>query len=124
MNNSIRHIGLALSLALPLLSGCSDGGPTDGGPDGGDRTFNLSISAAYVVQAIQTREGGVPLVAGRDGFVRVFAVANKPNQESPSVRVRFYRGATEVASYLIPAGSGSVATAVDQAVPDSNGPPA
>ena len=78
------------------------------------RALNLTIATMYLVQSIQTREGAVPLVADREGWIRVFAVSNQTNTAMPRVRVRLYHGAAEVATYLINASSPSVATGVDQ----------
>jgi hypothetical protein len=79
------------------------------------RDLNLRIETAYLVQATQTRDGAVPLVAGRDAYVRVFALGSQDNTASPAVRVRLFDGPTERASLLLPARSGSVPQAVDQA---------
>lgn len=57
-----------------------------------DGPLNLTIDAVTLTQAIQTYGGTVPLVAGRDAFVRVFARANQPNTSSVQVRVRVYAG--------------------------------
>ena len=36
---------------------------------------NLRIETLYLVQSTQTRDGTVPLVAGKDAYLRVFVVA-------------------------------------------------
>jgi hypothetical protein len=106
-----RATGVLLpALVILALSSCGDGDPT-GNPGNG---FNLRIDVAYIVQVAQARDGSVPLVAGRDGYVRVFAVGSEARAAAPSVRVRLYHGAAEVANYLLPAGSQTVVTAVDQ----------
>src|SRR5690606_22212766 len=56
--------------------------------------LNLSIAGAYIVQTTQTLAGDVPLVAGKDGLLRIFVVANHPNSVRPAVRVDFYDGGT------------------------------
>jgi len=60
--------------------------------------FNLTIAGVYLTQAVQRFDGSVPLVAGRDAFLRVFAVANLANQAQPRVRVRLYQGGAVVRS--------------------------
>lgn len=102
---------LLLTLAVLALGACSDDGPAGVDPGG----FNLRVETAYLVQATQTRDGAVPLVAGRDAYVRVFAVASEVNTAAPPVRVRLFHGGSEAATYDLPARSASVPTAVDQA---------
>jgi len=82
---------------------------TAGGP-----TLDLSIDGLYVTQASQTYARGVPLVKGRNGFLRVFAKANQVNSATPSVRVRIYNGPTLVNTYSIPAPSASVPTSITE----------
>ena len=50
----------------------------------------------HVTQSTQRRRGGVPLVAGRDGLLRVLVVADKPNFFTPEVRATFYRSGSVV----------------------------
>lgn len=77
-------------------------------------SFNLRIDGAYLTQAVQRMDHAVELVAGRDAYLRVFVVANEANTATPQVRARLYHGATEVQSWLINAGSGSVTQAVSE----------
>jgi len=46
----------------------------------------VTIGAAYITQGIQRRDGSVPLVAGRDGLLRVFLLARDGNMAVPAVR--------------------------------------
>ena len=56
-------------------------------------SINLSIPSMYLTQSTQTLTGTVPLVAGRNGFLRVFVVANQSsNTAAPTVRVLFRNG--------------------------------
>ena len=55
-----------------------------------DGPINLTIDGVTITQSIQTYGQTVPLVAGRDGFIRVYARANQPNSSSVQVRVRLY----------------------------------
>ena len=68
-------------------------------PDGGP--LNLVIDGLYITQSVQTYDGAVPLVAGRDGLLRVFVKATVPNVEQPAVRVRFYQGSTLASTLTI-----------------------
>jgi hypothetical protein len=59
-------------------------------PGSGGTSLDLAIDGMYVTQAVQNRDGSVPLVAGRDGLLRVFVRANETNGVAPAVRVRIY----------------------------------
>ena len=53
-------------------------------------------SAAYLVQAVQSRAQPVPLVADEDALLRVFVTAARETTEGiPDVRARFYLNGTE-----------------------------
>lgn len=54
-------------------------------------SLNLRIDGFHITQSVQTYDRTVPLVAGRDGLLRVFVVANQGNTATPEVRARFYR---------------------------------
>ena len=75
---------------------------------------NLFISDLYIVQATQTPGGTVPLVADRDGYLRVFVLANESNSFQPDVRVDFYQGGTPVHTETITAPAGAVPTSVSE----------
>jgi hypothetical protein len=57
-----------------------------------DGPLNLTIDGVTLTQVVQTYSGTVPLVAGRDAFIRVFARANQQNTATAQVRVRFFVG--------------------------------
>ncbi len=79
-------------------------------------TFDLTISAMYVTQGSQTLTGAVPLVQDRDGYLRVFVIANHANTVAPQVRVRFYlNGSQQGSPTIIAAPSASVPTVVNEA---------
>ena len=61
-----------------------------------DGPLNLTIDGVTLTQVVQTFAGSVPLIAGRDAYVRVFARANQSTTSTAQVRVRFYIGATLV----------------------------
>lgn len=78
-------------------------------------TLDLTIGAMYLTQSTQTLNGAVPLVQNRDGYLRVFVVANQANSAAPQVRVRFYvNGALQGSPTMIAAPSLSVPTSVNQ----------
>ncbi len=53
--------------------------------------LNLRIDGLYLTQSTQTYDGAVPLVANRNGLLRVFVTANSANAAHPAVRIRFYQ---------------------------------
>jgi hypothetical protein len=77
--------------------------------------LNLTIDDLYITQAVQNLIGDVPLVAGRDGLLRVFVRANAPNSAQPVVRVRLYDGVTLLSTLLLDAPTPTVATNVEDA---------
>lgn len=76
--------------------------------------LNLTIDGMHVQQVVQTYAGAVPLVAGKDGLLRVFVKANTSNAASTTVRVRFYQGTTLQSTVTIAAPSSSVPTTITQ----------
>lgn len=86
---------------------CNEGGCSAFTPEASATTsavaLNLDIEAVHLNQVVQDIGGGVPIVSGRGGVLRVFVRANGTNNAQPRVRVRLYHGLAEVASYLIDA---------------------
>jgi hypothetical protein len=80
----------------------------------GGATLDLTVNGVYLTQATQKFDGSVPLVAGRDAYLRVFALANQFNTAQPTVRVRLYNGAVLLQTWTIIAPAASVPTAVDE----------
>ena len=76
--------------------------------------LNLQIDGMYLTQAAQRYDGTVPLVAGRDAYLRVFVVANQANLVTPTVRVQLFSGATLLQTYSLPAPGPSVGNAPDE----------
>jgi len=77
-------------------------------------SLNLRVEGAYLTQAIQRLDHGVELVAGRDAYLRVFAVANEANAVQPRVRVRLYHGATLVQTWQLNAPGAAVPQALNE----------
>ena len=63
--------------------------------------LNFRIDGVYLTQSVQTYTGAVPLIANRDGFLRVFVTASEVGALSPDVRVRFYHGGVLAQERLI-----------------------
>jgi hypothetical protein len=75
---------------------------------------NLHIAGMYLTQSAQNYSGSVPLVQNRDGYLRVFVIADRSNTAAPAVRVRFYHNLVLQDSVTILPGGLSVPTAVDE----------
>jgi hypothetical protein len=101
-------------LLLPLLAlaACGDD-PSRPGP--GPTTGTLRTETLHITQATQNREGSVPLVAGRDGYLRVFLLADRAGTPAPSVRVQLFHGDVLRETLVIPAPAATVPTVVNSA---------
>jgi hypothetical protein len=71
-------------------------------------SLNLWIAGLYLTQSVQTFANEVPLIAGRDAFLRVFVRASLTNTATPEVRVRLYDGDVLIETLTISAPGGSV----------------
>ena len=71
-----------------------------------DGPLNFTVDGVTITQVVQTYAGTVPLVAGRDAFIRVFARANQANTSSVQVRVRLYAGETLLNTMTLANGPG------------------
>ena len=60
------------------------------------RELTLNVDGAYVVQSVQRPDGSVPLVAGRDGVLRVFLRGDQPSFYTQTVRVRLFHSGQPV----------------------------
>ena len=73
------------------------------------------LPAAYLIQAAQSREFPVPLVAGEKALLRVFPTARQTTTAGmPAVRARFYRDGRETHVVDIAAKSAPIPTEVDE----------
>lgn len=81
---------------------------------GSGGSLDLRVDAVYLTQATQRYDGSVPLVAGRNAYLRAFVLANQPNAAQPSLRVSLYHGAALVQTYLVPPAGGGVPTSPDE----------
>ena len=74
-----------------------------------------SPSTAYLVQAVQSREFPVPLVAGEDALLRVFVTAPQTTRAGiPLVRARFFVNDRETHVQEIPGRLSPIPTRVDE----------
>ena len=72
-------------------------------------------AAAYLIQAIQSRDLPIALVAGREALLRVFPTAARANAERmPAVRAAFYLDGTLAHSVDMPSGPGPIPTELDE----------
>ena len=95
-----RHPGFRAwleGLTRPWIRSCGDGPPV------------------YLVQAVQSREYPVPLVAGDSALLRVFLTAAEATSENiPEIRARFYLDGIEKHVVSIPEGSVPIPVEVDE----------
>ncbi|MFC1660567.1 fibronectin type III domain-containing protein, partial [Gemmatimonadota bacterium] len=75
---------------------------------------NLAIGDLYITQSTQSPGGGVPLVQGKAGYLRVFALASEANSFQPTVRVSFYLGGSLAQTETILAPGSSVPTTIQE----------
>ena len=79
------------------------------------RCPEASPSTAYLVQAVQSREFPVPLVAGEDALLRVFVTARQATgQGIPPMRARFFVNDEETHVQDIPGKRSPIPTRVDE----------
>jgi CARDB len=98
--------GVTSSVAITYTASSSPPPPPAG--------LNLTIDGMHVQQVVQSYGGTVPLIAGRDGLLRVFVKANGTNSATPAVRVRFYDGTTLTSTVTITAPSSAVPQAITE----------
>lgn len=77
--------------------------------------FNMQVLGMYLTQSVQTLANSVDLVTGRDGVLRIFALANATNTVQAAVRARVYSNGQLVATYTAPAPAASVPTSLNEA---------
>jgi hypothetical protein len=83
-------------------------------PPPNNGNFNLHAAGLYITQSAQSYAGATPLVRNRNGYLRVFVVADQASVPAPSVRVRFFNGLLPVDSVLIPPPGVFTPTVVDE----------
>lgn len=79
------------------------------------RVARCDAWAAYLTQAVQSRQYPVPLVAGEDALLRVFVTAARSGGDRiPRVRATFYLRGAQVHVANIPDKEGTLPTEVDE----------
>ncbi len=63
--------------------------------------MSLSVPLLYITQSVQRRVGDVPVIAGRDGLLRVVVQGDDENYYRPRVRATFHNGGSEVHSEML-----------------------
>ena len=92
------------ALLVPVLHLACGGGHGEAPP------LKIELEGWYITQAVQKLDRSVPLVADRDGVLRVFLRANTGNHAAPAVRVTITGGAVSRWEQTIRAPGGSVPT--------------
>lgn len=64
-------------------------------------SVNLSVPLVYLNQVIQNPDVTVPVIAGRQALLRVFATGHETSFYGPSVRADFYQGGQLIHSVLM-----------------------
>ena len=83
--------------------------------------FDGDLLAAYLVQAVQSREFPVPLVAGERAMLRVFPTAKQATTAGiPDVRARFFHDGRETYVANIPSTAVPIPTHVDESSLDGS----
>ncbi|MDE3033690.1 MAG: hypothetical protein KGI56_08515, partial [Acidobacteriota bacterium] len=79
-------------------------------------TLDLHVDKVELTQSTQTLDNSVPIVAGKDGLVRVFVLANQANTATPAVQVTLLNGGLPVPGYpkTLPAPGTNVPLSVDE----------
>ncbi|GLH67231.1 IPT/TIG domain-containing protein [Geothrix edaphica] len=75
-------------------------------------TLDLHIEKVVFTQSIQTLDNAVPIVAGKDGLIRVFVLANQPNSVFPVVQVTLLNNGVPVVGYPKTVASAGYTTAI------------
>lgn len=76
--------------------------------------FNLTIDGMYITQAVQNFAGGVPLIAGKPGLLRVFVKASAGNSVVTTVRARLYHGTALATTLTLMPNNPSVPTTINE----------
>jgi hypothetical protein len=81
-------------------------------------TLDLHVDRLQLTQSTQTLDNTVPIVAGKNGLIRVFLVANQANTATPTVQVTLLNNGLPVAGY--PKGISSVRSDVPTTVDEAS----
>ncbi|HEX2190346.1 MAG TPA: zinc-dependent metalloprotease family protein, partial [Longimicrobiaceae bacterium] len=79
------------------------------------RSLRLGVDGVYLTQSVQTYDRSVPLVAGRDAYLRVFLRGDRPSFFGPKVRVGIYHGGALQETVVLAPDGDSIPTGVNEA---------
>jgi hypothetical protein len=115
-NGGTPHTASPNSQTVTVVANTTANASVSYTPPPSDGSVNLRVAGLYLTQSTQTFAGSVPLVKDRNGYLRVFVVADRVNTALPSVKVRYFNGALPVDSVTIlpPPLATSTPTAVDE----------
>ncbi|MFN7959493.1 MAG: IPT/TIG domain-containing protein [Holophagaceae bacterium] len=81
-------------------------------------TLDLHVDKVQLTQSTQNAANSVPIVAGKDGLIRVWVLANQTNTATPTVRITLRNNGVDVAGYPkdVTAPAASVPLTVNESV--------
>jgi CARDB len=108
-SGNTRYPPSPASQSVSVAAGATASATVTYGPAAGP-TLNLRIDSWQLTQSVQTPRNDIPMVANRDGYLRVFVVSNQTTTAAPSVRVRLFRNGSLTSTLTIPAPDPSTPT--------------
>lgn len=112
---SFQDSGLCSPLDQGFQRWLGDIGEVRGDQCVNPEAITVSVPVVYLNQAIQDPRASVPLVAGRDALLRVFAVADEWNFFDSEARATFFRDGAEVYTVdMATDGGWGIGTEVDE----------
>ncbi len=123
---SSKSLALICLLCLLALNGCAPGGVTETQATGSALAgtpatragtpaapgAELHLDHAYLIQSQQRPDASIPLMAGRDAYLRAFVRAECAGASAPALRARLLAGDAELFAASLPAPAGGLSTAV------------
>lgn len=77
--------------------------------------INITIDNVVVTQAVQRRDNGIPLIAGKDALLRAFIRSDRRTSSRPLARARLFDGSSALAVLLLtPPDSGVPTVPLDE----------
>ena len=77
-------------------------------------SMDVNVAFAHITQSVQSRLGGVPLVAGRPGLLRVYVRGDEPNFFEPAVLATFFRDGMPVHTELLTSEASGLPQVLDE----------
>ncbi len=122
----------ASQLTFTVPSGASTGSLVVSTPGGsvprtftvttGISTFDFHLEKVLLTQSTQSLDNAVPIIAGKNGLIRAFVLANAANTATPAVRITLKNNGVAVPGYpkTIAAPGSSVPLALDETTATSS----